>query len=299
MATVRQQHGRFRRASADVLGLFVLPGVLALLPWSFSFRLLRCFANRLPWFRPEADAAYAGARTIVPIPDAEVWKRNYRLVRWIERCDSYLTLLRGRRWWRARIDIEGTWPHREQPCLFLTYHWGAGNWVWRCLRDAGFHAYFVARKPEIADMGVSRVAAWYARFRGWSFARTGGLGVLYTGGSRHRIRDALRAGDSIVGMLDLPVAAHQPTREVSLLGRAVRLPSGLLDRIDVACATAIFSCAIDLRTGRRCLRIEPLGESEGVETMLQRYAAHLDARLRENPEYWMMWHESSAIFAAR
>lgn len=289
------RHGRWRRACADALGLFVLPALLALLPWPLAFRLLRRLAAAAPAFRPEAEAACAAAQAIVPVVDSESWKRNYRLVRWVERCDTFLTLLRSRRWWLARIEVEGTWPSSAQPGLFLTFHWGTGHWIWRSLQAAGFDACFVARKPGVADFGAGRVALWYARLRGWGIARLGG-GVLYTGGSRARIREALQAGRSIVGMLDLPT--RQPTRNVSLLGRPLRLPYGLPECVDVPCGTAIFSCALDLRDGRRRLRIETVDAQADVGTLLQRYAAHLDARLRESPESWMMWHESPAMFVA-
>lgn len=291
-------HGRFRRALADAVNLFLLPALLAALPWPLAFRLLRRFAATMTVFRPEADAACAAAQTIVSVADPESWKRNYRLVRWIERCDTFLTLLRSRRWWLDRIDFDGAWPHPGLPCLFLTFHWGAGHWVWKCLRNAGFNAYFVARKPQVADMGVSRLALWYGRLRGWGFSHVGGLGVLYTGGSRRRIREALQAGSSIVGMLDLPVTSGQRTRPVDLLGRSARLPYGLLECLEAPCGKAIFSCAVDLRTGRRRLRVEPVDAQADVGTLLQRYAAHLDARLRESPESWMMWHEAPAIFVA-
>lgn len=288
------RHGRWRRAFADAIGLFLLPALLAALPWSLAWRLLRRMAATMPTFRREADAACSAAQAIMPVPDPETWKRNYRLVRWIERCDTFLTLLRSRRWWFARIDIEGAWPSPGQPCLFLTFHWGAGHWVWRCLQAAGFDAYFVARRPEATDLGAGRLALWYGRLRGWGFAHVGGLGVLYTGGSRRRIDEALRAGSSILGMLDLP--SHHATRTVNLLGRPMRLPYGLLECTDVPCSRAIISCAVDLRDGRRRLRIEPLDPHTDVDTLLQRYAAHLDARLHESPESWMMWHEAPAMF---
>ena len=59
---------------------------------------------------------------------------------------------------------------------------------------------------------------------------------------------------------------------------------------------ALFSFGLDFRTGRRDLRVELLPAGLDVEQVLARYAAHLDARLREAPESWQIWREAPAMF---
>lgn len=287
-----------RRALSDAVNLFLLPAVLALLPWPFAFRAIRYVARVAAPFRPEADAACAAAAGMIPIEDPAAWKHGYRLVRWVERVDTYLVLFRSRRWWLRRVEFDGAWPPRNRPGLFLTYHWGAGQWIWKVLHDAGFDAYFVARRPQATDLGVSRVALSYGRLREWGFRHLGGLGVIYTGGSRRRIADALNAGCSIVGMLDLPGAASDPSPAVDLLGHAVRFPDGLIECADGTCRVAIFSCALDLRTGRRRLRLRTLPEGARAAAVMRQYAYDLEACLRESPESWLMWHEVQAMRVA-
>lgn len=294
-----RQLDRLRRNLADLCGLFVLPFVAAALPWRLGYGLLGLLARRLATFRPEADAAWRVAHDYLPGADEHEWKRRYRLLRWVERADTYLTMIRSEAWWRRRIDVDGAWPAQGRACLLLTFHWGAGHWVWKCLRAHGLPAYFLARRPVVGDLGISRVALWYGALRAWGLSRIGGLGPLYTGGSSARIRAALAAGENVVGMLDLPAAAAQAPQAVDLLGCRARLPSRLVALANAEAAqVVVFSCGFDFASGRRRLGVEALPAELGEAAAVQRYADHLSARLREAPECWLMWHEAPAIFLA-
>lgn len=288
---------RLRRNAADLCGLFLLPMLAAALPWSLGYRLLGRFARHLSAFRPEADAAWRAAQRYLPGVDECEWKRRYRLLRWVERADTYLTLSRSARWWQRRIDVDGTWPAPEGASLLLTFHWGAGHWIWKSLRAHGLPAYFLARRPVIGDLGVSRVALWYGDLRAWGLSRIGSLGPLYTGGSAARIRDAFAAGDNVVGMLDLPAGASKQALPVQLFGHAASLPARLVAIAKTqAVRIVVFSCGFDFASGRRRLGIETLPGDLDAAGALQRYADHLSARLRDAPECWMMWHETPAMF---
>jgi len=249
-------------------------------------------------FVPEADAAWRSCRLVVEQGSEEDWKRRYRLLRWIERADTFLTLTRSRRWWLRHIDIDAQWPDPARPCLLLTHHWGAGHWVWRLLHEHGLHAYFVARRPRVADLGAGRIALWYGALRGWGLRRIGSRGPLYTGGSARRVQAAMAAGDSVVGMLDLPSETAQRPLPVTILNRPAQLPSRLVDVVrDAAPTIAVFSCAFDFARGRRRLSLRTLPDGLSTADVLAAYADDLSSCLADAPECWMMWHESGAIFA--
>lgn len=291
---------RVRRAVDDTFALVLVPATLAALPWSVAFPILRTLANNSSSFRPEADVAWNVAREHVRHPAESAWKSNYRLTRWIERVDTYLALTRSTSWWGRHVDVSGAWPQPDRPCLFLTYHWGAGFWVFKLLREHGFDAYFVARRPQVADLGASRVALWYGRLRGWSLSRIGSLGPLYTGGSSERVRAVFAGGGCMVGMLDLPARNLQAAVRVTLLGEPAMLPAGLVDlAMRAQASVALFSCGFDPCTGRRRLSVECIESPSCMEEVLARYTRHLDERLRAAPECWMMWHEARAMFVDR
>ncbi|WP_343788241.1 hypothetical protein [Dokdonella soli] len=290
---------RLRRSASDVFGLFALPMLVAALPWPAGLALLKQVSHRSSTFRVEADAAWQVARDHVDgMVDADDWKWRYRLIRWIERADTWLTLTRSTAWWQRHVDIVGEFPAQGHGWLLLTFHWGAGNWVWKLLRARGIAAHFLARRPGASDLGMSRVAIWYGRLRGWAFARIGGLGPLYTGGSVGRIERAWQRRESVVAMLDLPVGEARPACRVDLLGRSAWLPSRLPElAVSRDVPVAILSCGFNIDNGRRTLRLESVSQAADVALVLAHYAAHLDARLRGQSEFWMMWHEAPSMFA--
>ena len=58
----------------------------------------------------------------------------------------------------------------------------------------------------------------------------------------------------------------------------------------------LFSAAFDPESGRRLLWIENLPAAASVEEVMQRYAAHLEARLRAYPEFWQLWRVAPSMF---
>lgn len=288
-----------RRTIADLRGLFFWPMLAAILPWSLGYALLKRLAQRTGDFAAEADAASRGHRLVFGEEGDADWKFRYRLLRWVERTDTFLALMRPQDWWLRRVEVVGEWPAPGRAGLLLTYHWGAGGWIWRLLRSRGLPAYFVAKRPVVADLGASRVALWYGALRGWVLRRTGGLGLLYTGGSAPRIRAAMAARENVVAMLDLPVAPEQRAIDVAVAGRTARLPFRLIDIArDADPAISLLSCGFDFASGRRLLHVRTLPDGLSTPEVLQAYADGLSQCLARAPECWMMWHEAGAIFVS-
>lgn len=284
------------RVISDLVGLFLLPILVAVLPWRAGLCVLKLAAQRMRTFRIESDAAWQVASRYVSTGDVEAWKARYRLIRWVERADTYLTLTRSARWWRQHIDVTGSWPQGPEACLLLTYHWGAGNWIWKLLRRRGITAYFLARRPVARDLGASRIALGYAALRVWALRRMGSLGPLYTGGSIDRIRMAWQGGNGVVAMVDLPASPSQSRQRVMLLGQPAELSPRLAELASSAgVRPVVFSCGFDHESGRRQLSIEVLPMSSSAAALVDLYAHHLDDCLRKAPELWMMWHEAKAI----
>ncbi|MEO7324225.1 MAG: hypothetical protein ABIW82_05300 [Dokdonella sp.] len=77
-----------------------------------------------------------------------------------------------------------------------------------------------------------------------------------------------------------------------LRGHAIALPSRLIEIARFAGASdALFSCGVDLASGRSQLWIETLPPDSSVDAIMPRYAEHLDNLLREVPKCWIMQHE--------
>jgi len=285
------------RAFADALCLYVIPVTAAMLPWRVGFAWLKLLSRWRFLHRDTIASLWAAAAPYFPDADAREWQRRVRLLLLVEHTDTYLTVLRSDRWWRRHIAVRGDVPSGAHANLLLTYHWGTGNWIWPVLRAHGVAAHFLARRPHGRSLGLSRLSLWYGRLRGWSLRRIGSRGVIFTGDSSAAIRDALAAGASVIGMLDIGPRAGRPAFAATLLGRDVCLPTGLA-RIaaDSAVPVTLFSVGLDWWTGRRDLVVEPLPAGAGADAIMSAYARHLDRRLVPAPEAWLMWHEAHAIF---
>jgi hypothetical protein len=296
-AAAQSPLARLRRVAADAFTLFLLPVSVVLLPWSLGFRVLKCFARCERLYHEAVEPAWIAARVHCPGSDEKMWKYRFRLLRLVDQADSYLTLLRGGRWWQRRIDEHGEWPTAVGARVFLTYHWGAGHWIWQRLHAQGFDAWFLARRVHGRALGMSRLSHTYGRFRAWAICRIGSRGPLFVGGSRDLLRQALDAGDSLVGMLDLPAGAQQNAIETTLLDGHVRFPLGLASlAVESGVPVTLFSAGLDLANGRRQLWMETLPAGMNVDEIMRRYVAHLDERLRAMPEFWQIWREASLMF---
>ncbi|MEO7199000.1 MAG: hypothetical protein ABIY56_02160, partial [Dokdonella sp.] len=169
--------GEYRRKGADAFGLFLLPCLLALLPWRLAFLLLHRVAAVRAWQGAEVARAWSVARQHLPHVEEADFCQRLRLLQLVERVDTWLSLLRSARWWRNQIDVVGHWPEQQQGSILLTFHWGAGFWVWRALLDHGIHAHFLAKRPQAEDLGGSPIALRYAALRVRVLQRIGCAGV--------------------------------------------------------------------------------------------------------------------------
>jgi hypothetical protein len=144
---------------------------------------------------------------------------------------------------------------------------------------------------------LTRLSHWFGAFREWALGRIGSRGAIFIGGSADAVISALRGGNSVVGMLDLPARPQQAAAQFPLLDGQVRFPLGLARLgVELPVQLALFSFALDFATGQRTLRIETLPAGLPAAEVLQRYVAHLDARLRAAPEAWQIWREAPAMF---
>ncbi len=287
-----------RRNLADLVHLFLVPLLIALLPWRLGLACLRRMARGGHGLDAVADAAFSAAREHVDIGDEAAWKWRFRLLQLLERVDTWLLLLRPARWWRHQVEVLGEWPPEARASVLLTYHWGGGQWVFRLLREHGRAAHFIAQRSSVGDHGRGRVSLGLAAVRRRALARAGCLGVLYVGdGSGRRIGEALARGESVCGMLDLPARDDQGSFDGHLLGQPVRLPNGLL-RIGAGAGVPVllFSASFDPASGRRRLQVEALPAGSDVAAIGARYLHHLDQCLRTESAFWQLWSVAPRLF---
>jgi hypothetical protein len=275
----------------------LVPGSAALLPWPAGFRRLATLAQDESLYREACEAGYAGAKTLVDIPDADDWKRRHRLVRLVDHCDLFLVRTRSHRWLRRHVDVEGAWP-KSAPFIAMTFHWGAGLWSLAHLHAQGFRARLLSAPIDRAMFDGDFVAHAYARARNRAVAIAGGAPVIYTGAgstttSAIQLIAALRRGDVVVALYDIPSARSdsagegQTTLLTRVCDRPIRLPAGLARIAAAEGATVVpFSMGFDYRSGRRRLRIEDSFVAADAQMFADRLGESLTRLIQGDSAAW-------------
>lgn len=290
-----------RRNGRDAFSLFILPCAIALLPWRLGFALMKRLARRPGLYAASVEPSWQQARSFMAGLDEQRFKYGLRLLRLTDQVDAWLTVLRSRRWWRRHVDVSGAWPAPGTPCLIISFHWGAGSWIWPLLRSHGIATHLLARRAVYGDVGHSRSATWFIRFRAWSLHTIGCAGPIYVGGGGSaQVHDAFVSGASVLGMVDMPAEPGRPAFDVDVQDLRMRFSRGLVDLgVREAVPIVVMSFGLDAQTGRRNLRIETLPPGLDAEQIASRHSAHLSRRMAEQPEYWQFWMIAPSLITGR
>jgi hypothetical protein len=270
--------------------LVLLPGLAALLPWNWCFRLYRRLARSDTLYQAETEAALRGASSWQSIEQPDSWKAAFRLVRLVDHADLYLSLFRSDRWMTRHIEIVGSWP-KETPFLAVTYHWGQGMWSLRHLRAHGIPAALLVFTPSREDQAGQPVAYWYGVVRHAEVERVLKRPVIDSAEAVWEIRRLWREGVSVVALYDVPrgvPGGAQARRRIDeVLGRQMDFPVGLAKLaghagVPVAC----FDCSVNRSTGKRRLRIQPALNSTSEDALGASMVRGFEALLREDLAGW-------------
>ena len=278
-----------------VLELFVLPGLAAILPWPWCFRLFkRAAAGRR--FYPEVEGMVQGARQANLLVNEEAWRSALRMTRIFSFADLYLSMFRSDRWLEKYVDVTGAWP--QGPFLAVTYHWGAGLWALRHLKANGKPTAFLSIRFDRSTFQNSPVRYWYALLRNRETARAGGgIEPIFTGGSTAKIAAAYKEGLCVAALLDVPPTADQASLPVVLFARPARLRTGLARlAIEQNMPIVTFAMHLDRDSGRLKLRIDAPLRAQTQEQAMQQMAASFGAAIDQDPCAWHGWAEVQCYF---
>lgn len=286
-----------RAALRNLLQLWLLPGLVALLPWRLGWQLARLL-TRLPklYGREQYVSLNGIAAAGLPAPDAGFLRRQ-RLMRLIDHADLYLSMTRSDRWIDKHIDIEGEWP-QHGPFLAMTFHWGAGLWGLRQLGRLGLQPYSLSTELEAAQFAGEPLALRYELLRNREIERACRARVFTRGSQVRHMMRLLQQGKNILGLIDVPVTDLRNATEVSLLGRRARFPTGLLQIAQRSGAPVVpFWTGIDWSNGRRRMVVRPAITVTDVDATARRLAGELDPLLHQWPDQWHLWPVAADILA--
>lgn len=284
----------------DVLELWLLPGLAALMPWWLGFRWLRLLAG-WPWlYRDACDEALRAAQALGMAPDPQAWLREHRLMRLVDHADMFLARTRSDRWLHRHVDVQGSWQVEGQAAVLVTFHWAAGMWAHRHARASGLKPHMLLARPTEGDYARRGVLRRYAQARARTVAQADGRPVIFVPGALASLREAWQRDEQVIVVIDVPPDQVKLTAPQQVLGRRAHMPIGL-PRLAVQgrIPVTVFTLGFDARTGRRDLRLHPLGVWEDEAALGARIFEHFDRVVRERPACWHFWSVAERFFAER
>lgn len=242
-------------------------------------------------FRQETEAALSRRRLVSAEPDAEAWKRAYRLVRLVDHADLFLSLFRGDQWLRKHVDVEGAWPQGNGPVIAITFHWGAGMWALRHMQSQGRNASVLVRGIDRDSFSGGWLRYQMARLRLREVTRASGSRIVLSDkNSLYEMKRKLSSGISIIGLMDVPAGDARHYLSGDLLGRKAHFPRGLLYlAVHGKVPVVVYSMGINRQNGRRTLRIGPPLQFSSEEELLGLLTVQLDELLRLDSPAWHQW----------
>lgn len=300
-AIVGRWQRRLRTEARDLVELVLVPGLAALLPWSWCYRLYTRLARWSWLYGMQCDEALLQARRYGGVGDDEAqWLMERRLVTLLDHADHYLYRTRSTAWMRRHMDVHGCWEPGGCAGLLWTFHWGMGMWALRNAREHGLQAPMVLAAPSGPDFVGRTVFGCYVRARMRSVELALGEPVIFVPGGMSGVREALAQGKQVIVVMDVPQDQVSVTRKTPLLGMPVSVPAVLPQlAVEQALPVTVFYMGIDLRTGRRKLHIAPLGVYSDAKALADVAFAHLDRLLRTSPAAWHLWAQAPRFFVAR
>ncbi len=272
----------------------LLPAVAASLPWSIAWPLLRRSANCRSLFAGETARARAMAVRASFAGDPDAWADGHRLTRIVDQIDPALSLSRSDRWMRTHLQVDGD-PLPPGACIVAGFHYGTGFWALRWLRSQGHPVSFLSRPIVAEEFPGEPLRFAFERWRMRQAAKAGGAPIIYVGDSMRKIREALRAGTSVLGMVDVPVSDSPNRVAAPFMGGEAWFPDGLLRIAESENVPVVgYVARLDPDTGRRRLTLTRL--PIGGEDPMRSLAAMLERAIRRDPPAWHLWAEWPLFF---
>jgi len=272
---------RLARELACLWEFWLLPLVVALLPYRAGVAFARWCAARLPLYDERARAGLAHYRAACPRGDPHRWLAEFRFTQLIDHADLFWALTRSERFLLSRLDA----PLRPgvPPLMVISMHFGQGLFLLPWLRAEGTPARFLSVRFD-ATAFESRLRYLYARLRMRVVERLAGVPAIYTGGARGEIAATFAQGGAVYGLIDVPTLAANAAN-ATLFGAPIFWPSGLVDAAQEAGVEMLLLTAHCRPDGLRHVTAERTA-ARAVADVAAKFGARIDAA----PGAWHVWH---------
>lgn len=279
-----------KRELRDLLSLWLVPGLAALLPWHWCTRIYWWLAKSSLLMGEEVGGSRGGRQTLGLDPADPVFDRRFRYGFLLEHADVYRTLTRG---WRG---LARTMPivapvSDVRPGLCFFFNFNQGLPALASLRLAGFQVFLVYRSLERRPEGVGWLRYAYMRLRLRMVAAVCGNSGIGTGGARERIAQTIAAGGLVCVAADTPPRPDTGLVQVDFPGgRTAYWRSGVLKlALELSGPLRCFVVHLDWQHGTRQLELRDLDADADLTGLTRALNQLFLNALLQQPELWFYW----------
>ena len=270
----------------------MLPGLAAVLPWRLCFALYRQLAKCTWLYRGATDAAWPWAKQSMPGLVQQQWACERRLLTLVDHADCVLSCTRSAHWARKHVQVIGHWPSPDTQQVICTFHWGAGLWTLQAMRQAGLSVHALAASLQGAQFAGRPVLHRYARWRTAQVVKALGHPTIDVSASMRPVLQALKQNNCVLGVVDVPADNVEASVSVTLLGRSVQVPRGLLRlAAERQLPVTLFTAGLDFKTGHRTWVIHSLGVMPNAPELFDAVFGVLNQAIEASPSAWHLWAE--------
>lgn len=278
--------------------LVLLPAVATLLPWSWTYRLLRQLSRFSFLYRDETRQAEAAALASGISQTGRVWRRHFRLNKLIDGVDPWLIRFRSERWMRKHLEVEGSWP-TDGPFVAISIHWGAGMWGLRHIQYSTQPISMILRPATEWGVVFSTPKRIYVKFYQREIERAGGTPITVTGsGLTARMTEQIEQGNNLLALLDVPKGTNKGGFPVDFLGQPTYFATGIVNiAVQNNWPLVAYSIGVDFATGKRQLEIRPPLQTTDLHDSVTQLSTYFDEVVRREPALWQFWNLHRAFLS--
>ncbi len=287
-----------KRELRDLLSLWLVPGLAAVLPWHWCLRLYWWLAQSTLLLREEVAGSRGGRQFLGLPPGDTTFDRRFRFGFLLEHADVFRALGRG---WKGlartmplRADIGG--QIGGGLCFFFNFNQGLPALA--TLRLAGFEVYLVYRSLSERPAGVGYLRYAYMRLRLHMVSVVCGNRGIGTGGARERIAQTIAAGGLVCVAADTPPRPGTGVVPIQFPGgRQAWWRSGVLKlALQLPGLRRCFAVQLDWHTRQRVLELTTLPASPQLAELVQTLNAEFLNALEQQAELWFYWPGPQGFF---
>lgn len=287
-----------KRELRDLLSLWLVPGLAAVLPWHWCLRLYWQLAANPLLMREEVAGSRSGRELLGFSGDDKQFDRRFRFGFLLEHADVYRALGRGWRGLAATMPLRGDIDADRSGGLCYFFNFNQGLPALATLRAAGFDVHLVYRSLQSRPAGVGWLRYAYMRLRLRLVAAVCGNQGIGTGGARERITQTIANGGLVCVAADTPPRAHTGLVSIRFPDeRQAWWRSGILKlATQLQGPRRCFNVHLDWETRQRSLQLITLPKSAELGELVTTLNQEFLTTLARQPELWFYWPAPQGFF---